>query len=148
MLGEFGEVEVARRLTGTRPLGIAVDVVVVLVATLVMPLLRRDRATPGQWAFALGLADAGGDAPAGARSVWRRFAVWWLPVLVLAGFDRYEWVPVLALAVGLAARLRSDRRSLLGLVGRTRTVTAASLRPAPPTPEGDSSAQARPVESG
>lgn len=128
LAGKVGGIAVARDLAAGAGFGSAVDVVVVLAATLALPLARRDRATPGQWAFALALADAGTGGPAPTPAVWRRFAVWWFPVIVLAVLDRYEVVLVLAVVVGVAARLRTDRRSVLGLAGQTRTVTAAALR--------------------
>ncbi|MGW4111459.1 VanZ family protein [Actinosynnema sp. NPDC004786] len=103
--------------------GAALGVLVPVVAAVVVPLLRRDRATPGQITFNLALADArtGGVAP--ARAVLLRFALWWLPVLLLISSGHSGVVLVVVVVLGLAARSRGDRRSLLGLVSGTVTTT-------------------------
>ncbi|WP_197289391.1 VanZ family protein [Saccharothrix sp. NRRL B-16348] len=108
--------------------GAALGVLVPVVATVVVPLLRADRATPGQVAFALALVDArtGGTAP--ARAVVLRFVVWWLPVLLLISTGHSGVVFFAAVVVGLAARSRADRRSLPGLISTTDTTTARVLR--------------------
>ncbi|MFE9750591.1 VanZ family protein [Saccharothrix saharensis] len=108
--------------------GAALGVLVPVVATVVVPLLRADRATPGQIAFHLALADArtGGRAP--ARAVVLRFVFWWLPVLLLISTGHGGVVFFAALVVGLAARSRTDRRSLLGLISTTNTTTTSVLR--------------------
>ncbi len=114
--------------------GAVLGVLVPVVATVVVPLLREDRATPGQVAFNLALTDArtGGVAP--ARAVVLRFLVWWLPVLLLFSTGHSGVVLFAAVVVGLAARSRADRRSLLGLVSTTNTTTARVLRPERPCP--------------
>lgn len=106
--------------------GAALGVLVPVVAVVVVPLLRRDRATPGQATFNLALADArtGGVAP--ARAVLLRFALWWLPVLLLFSSGHSGVVLVGAAVLGLAARSRRDRRSFLGLVSGTVTTTRGS----------------------
>ena len=127
--------------------GAALGVLVPVVATVVVPLLREDRATPGQVAFALALADArtGGVAP--ARAVVLRFAVWWLPVVLLISAGHSGVVFFAAVVLGLAARSRADRRSLLGLVSTTDTTTARVLcseRPRPPSRTPESNARNEP----
>ncbi|MBY8850040.1 VanZ family protein [Saccharothrix longispora] len=104
----------------------AVGVLVPLVSVLAVPLLRADRATPGQVAFHLALVDAriGGRAP--ARAAVLRFLVWWLPVLLLLQAGHGGHVVLAAGLVGLAARARADRRSPLGLLSGTRTTTRAA----------------------
>ncbi|MEV4350940.1 VanZ family protein [Actinoplanes sp. NPDC049596] len=88
------------------------------VTTLLAPLVRRDRATLGQVTFLLA------PEPARAvRSVLLRYAVWWLPVGVLAATDRLAVLLLLAVVAVLAARSRADRRSVLELVTGTTTVT-------------------------
>ncbi|MEU4804266.1 VanZ family protein [Actinosynnema sp. NPDC023587] len=99
-------------------------------STLVVPLLRADRATPGQVVFHLALQRVGGG-PAPWHAVVVRFVVWWLPVLFLS----FAWVLLLAAAIALTAWLHRDRRSLLGLLSRTSTTTRASLRAATSHPE-------------
>ncbi|WP_181320695.1 VanZ family protein [Saccharothrix carnea] len=129
--------------TGTRRLtdlavsdwfGAVLGVLVPVVATVVVPLLRADRATPGQVAFNLALTEArtGGTAP--ARAVVLRFVVWWLPVLLLISTGHGGVVLFAAVVVGLAARSRTDRRSLLGLIAATDTTTARVLRSARESP--------------
>lgn len=106
---------------------------VVMASVVAMPLLRPGRATPGQATFALAVVDHRTGGPARTRSVLWRAVVWWVPatVLLLSG---YWWVPpVVAGGLGLLARFRSDRLSLLGLAGGTRTVTEPSLRAGPAT---------------
>ena len=112
----------------------ALGVLVPVVATVVVPLLRTDRATPGQVAFSLALTDArtGGVAP--ARAVVVRFLAWWLPVLLLISAGYGGIVLLAAVVIGLAARSRTDRRSLLGLFAATDTTTASALRPGRPSP--------------
>lgn len=123
--------------TGTRALtdlavsdwfGAALGVLLPVAATVVVPLLRADRATPGQIAFHLALADTrtGGTAP--ARAVLLRFACWWLPVLLLISTGHSGVVFFAAVVIGLAARSRTDRRSLLNLISTTDTTTARALR--------------------
>ncbi|MEV8442389.1 VanZ family protein [Actinosynnema sp. NPDC051121] len=106
--------------------GAALGVLVPVVATVVVPLLRADRATPGQIAFHLALADArtGGTAP--ARAVLVRFALWWLPVLLLISAGHGGVVFFAAVVIGLAARSRTDRRSLPNLISTTDTTTASA----------------------
>lgn len=108
-------------------------IVVVTASVVAVPLLRRSRATPGQATFALAVSDHRTGGPARAGSVLRRALVWWLPatILLLLG---YWWVPpVVAGGLGLLARSRADRRSLLGLAGGSRTVTEAVAADGPAT---------------
>ncbi|MEU4765979.1 VanZ family protein [Actinosynnema sp. NPDC023794] len=122
------------RLAVSEWFGAALGVLVPVVATVVVPLLRADRATPGQVAFNLAPADArtGGTAP--ARAVVLRFAFWWLPVLLLISAGHSGIVFFAAVVVGLAARSRADRRSLLGLISTTTTTTARVDRSGQPCP--------------
>ncbi|MEU5692935.1 VanZ family protein [Actinosynnema sp. NPDC020468] len=108
--------------------GAAFGLLVVVVCTLVVPLCRSDRATPGQLVFFLALSDARTGGQVAGEAVVRRFLGWWLPVFLLISWDDAGWVWPVALVVGIAARLRADRRSVLGLLSGTRTVTRAALR--------------------
>ncbi|MER5268901.1 VanZ family protein [Actinosynnema sp. NPDC002837] len=137
------------RLAVSDRFGAALGVLVPVVATVVVPLLRADRATPGQVAFNLALADArtGGTAP--ARAVVLRFVLWWLPVLLLISAGHSGFVFFAAVVLGLAARSRSDRRSLLGLISTTTTITTAaraerSGRPRPSSRPPEFNAQNKP----
>ncbi|WP_367128621.1 VanZ family protein [Saccharothrix sp. HUAS TT1] len=106
--------------------GALAGALVLVVATVVVPLLRADRATPGQVAFHLALVDARTGGPAPPRAVLLRFVVWWLPVLWLLSTGHTGLVLLAAAAVGLATRPRADRRSLLGLISTTSTTTRVS----------------------
>ncbi len=99
---------------------------VLVVCTLVVPLLRADRATPGQLVFHLAVLKADGT-PASWGAAVLRFVVWWLPVLLLTSSYHSGLVMLLAVFVGLLARLRADRRSLVGLFSGTRTATRATF---------------------
>ncbi|WP_246019410.1 VanZ family protein [Saccharothrix australiensis] len=126
-------VQVVLALTGGRPreltttdwFGVALGAAVLVAYTLLVPLLRADRATPGQVVFHLAVVGRGGG-PASRGATVVRFAAWWLPVLLLAATGRTGLVLVLAALLGLLARLRADRRGLPALVSRTRTVTRAA----------------------
>lgn len=92
-----------------------------------IPLLRRDRATPGGWALWLGLARVGSEAPASDRAVLIRFAVRWLPWLLTAS----PIVLAVVLAVETATvAARRDRRSLSAVLAGADTVTRRSLESA------------------
>ncbi|SNY61071.1 hypothetical protein [Paractinoplanes atraurantiacus] len=85
------------------------------ISTLLIPLSRRDHATLGQATLLL--------APESGRAVWPRFLVWWLPVALLQAGGRFAVILWAMLVIGVLARLRRDRRSVLELVSRTTTST-------------------------
>lgn len=94
----------------------------ILVPTLLLlgvPLIRRDRATPGQAAVLLGLASRASGTPAGPASPTARFAVRWLPMLLLGTAG----IIIVTVAESLTVLLRRDRRSFAGLAGSTTTRT-------------------------
>ncbi|MEU6152063.1 VanZ family protein [Actinosynnema sp. NPDC047251] len=123
--------DTTRALTESPRFTTLLSAVTLTFYTLVVPLLRADRATPGQVVFHLALQRVNGG-PAPWYAVVVRFVVWWVPVLVLS----FGWVLLLAAALVLAAWLRRDRRSLLGLLSHTRTTTRAAARTTPhPTPD-------------
>ena len=93
--------------------------VIPVVLLLGVPLLRRDRATVGQWVVMVGLVSAQSGGPTGAGAPVVRFAVRWLPMLVF-GAPAYAIVAVLELTT---VAVRKDRRSLAGSLGRTETRT-------------------------
>lgn len=95
---------------------------------LVVPLLRADRATPGQATVLLALSSRSAPAPAGRASVVVRFVVRWLPILVWGT----PAIAVVALLEVAAVATRPDRTSLAGLIARTATVTHDRLDE-PPT---------------
>lgn len=111
--------------------GAALGVLVPVVAAVVVPLLRADRATPGQVVFDLALVDARTRGVAPVRAVLLRFALWWLPVLLLISTGHSGVVFFAIVVIGLAARSRGDRRSLPGLVSGTTTATRHALEGTP-----------------
>ncbi|MFC3737271.1 VanZ family protein [Paractinoplanes deccanensis] len=86
-----------------------------VISTLVVPLRRRDHATLGQATFFL--------APGSRAAVWPRFLLWWLPAGLLQGAELLYVIFWAALVIGVLARLRADRRSVLELVSGTTTIT-------------------------
>ncbi|MEU4679718.1 VanZ family protein [Micromonospora sp. NPDC023737] len=106
-------------------------VAVALATTLVVPLLRRDRATLGQVIFALAPARAGANggsaAVTGPANVVRRFVGWWLPAVVLVGIEHTNIVAAVILLLGVVARIRHDRRTPVDLLAGTVITTRAAL---------------------
>lgn len=122
--------------------------VIAMAMFVVTPLLRGDRATPGQWSVLLatvsaaapqspegpvGLEGPGLVSPVRVRDGRDISAAPAWSILVRAGV-RYTWVVVSPIALALVGLLdvifaatRSDQRSLTGLLSVTRTVTRASL---------------------
>lgn len=112
---------------------VAVQSAVMVLLLLVLPLLRRDRATPGQFTVLLALSSRDTGQPAPAWSALVRFVVRWLPVLIweLPGL---AVVAVVEIAFVLA---RPDRRSLAGLLARTRSTTHDALLASSPHSDHD-----------
>jgi hypothetical protein len=104
-----------------------------------MPLVRRDRATPGGWALWLGLARASSETPADVRAVLVRFGVRWLPWILTA--SPLALIAVLAVE-GLTVAVRRDRRSLSAVLAGTDTVTRRSLEAAAAPPSMSTVAEA------
>lgn len=96
-------------------LALIVYAAVYAVTTLAVPLLRRDHATLGQATFFL--------RPSTGGRVALRYLVWWLPVTLLQATDHLLVILFAASVIGVLARLREDRRSLLDLIAGTTTVT-------------------------
>ncbi len=97
--------------------------VVMVVLLLVLPLLRHDRATPGQLTVLLALVGRDTGQPAPAWSVLVRFIVRWLPVLI---WDLRGLLVVAAVELTMVLA-RPDRRSLAGVLARTATTTHDAL---------------------
>ena len=111
-----GDVEAVQSAT------VVVQYVVGVLLLLVLPMLRRDRATPGQLTVLLALGAASGG-PAPAWSVLVRFVVRWLPMLVWG----VEGVLLVALVEVATVVARPDRRSLSAVLARTTTTTHDAL---------------------
>ncbi|MDN4491331.1 VanZ family protein [Demequina sp. SYSU T00068] len=102
---------------------ITIDVLVGAALLLAVPLIRRDRATPGMLVLNIAPADAAHpERPAQRRAVMVRYAVRWLLYSVNGGLGIAIWT--VELMVVLA---RKDRRSLAGLAARTVTRTRPAL---------------------
>lgn len=99
--------------------------VVAIGLLVVIPALRSDRATPGQWAVLLGLAKADSTplAPASQWSPLVRFTIRWLPFLIVG----YPWLVFIGVIEGGTVAWRSDRRSLSSVLSRSHTVTYDQL---------------------
>ncbi|XVU28976.1 VanZ family protein [Actinoplanes sp. CA-054009] len=116
LIGFLATATVLAVLNRTGPVWVTtVSLIAYVVTTLVVPLLRRDHATLGQATLFL--------APDSGRAVWPRFLVWWLPVALLQAGGNFPVVLWAMLVVGVLARLRRDRRSVLELVSRSTTST-------------------------
>ena len=97
---------------------VVVQYCVALTLLVALPLLRRDRATPGQLTVLLAVSSRdGGRAP--AWSILVRFIVRWLPILI---WGTAAFLAVVALEL-LTVWVRGDRRSLSGALARTTTDT-------------------------
>lgn len=118
-----GELATGRDVQAAAPWLTVVTWVVAGLVFVVVPLVRDDRATPGQAAVLLALARPGAEQPAARWSVPVRFAVRWAPIIIWGT----PAILVLLLVEGACVALRADRRSLTGLVAATRTVTRDAL---------------------
>jgi glycopeptide antibiotics resistance protein len=101
-------------------LAVIVHVAIYAVTTLVLPMSRHDHATLGQATFFL--------RPSTGRRVPLRFVVWWLPVALLQASGHLGVILFAALVIGVLARLRRDRRSLLELMTSTTVTRNAPIR--------------------
>ena len=110
-------------ITEARAWARAVGYAVAAFLVLGVPVLRNDRATPGQVAVLVASARQDDDRAAGRARILLRFAVRWLPILVLGTTG----ILVVAAVESVTVLLRRDRRSLAGLVSGTRTITRDSL---------------------
>ncbi|MEU4421069.1 VanZ family protein [Actinoplanes sp. NPDC024001] len=100
------------------PMRFVVSVLVYAVSTLAVPLYRADHATLGQATFYLTLS-----SPSPARAVWLRYLLWWLPVSILQNTGYTSLVLLAAIILGLSARLRQDRRTLLDRAAGSSTIS-------------------------
>jgi hypothetical protein len=97
----------------------AINLIAYAISTLAVPLARGDHATLGQATLFL--------APDSRAAVRPRFLAWWLPVALLQATGHLNVVAGAALVIGVLARLRPDRRSVLELLSRTTTMTRAAI---------------------
>jgi glycopeptide antibiotics resistance protein len=97
---------------------VILHVAVYTVTTLVLPMARHDHATLGQVTFFL--------RPSTGRRVPLRFVIWWLPVALLQATGHLGVILFAAVVIGVLARCRKDRRSVLEQITATTTVTRNS----------------------
>ncbi|RCV55879.1 RDD family protein [Marinitenerispora sediminis] len=122
---------------------------------LVVPLLRRDRCTPGRAAVHVAISGTGPPRPAARRRVLARTLPFYLPIAALAALDLAWWSLAVLLPHVCCAVLRRDQAGLLDLLAGTRVVTRtmavggglprAMVRHIPPRPPDGS---ARPAPAG
>jgi glycopeptide antibiotics resistance protein len=112
------------QLDATSAVWTAVQVGVGALLLLLLPLVRADRATPGQLTVLLGTAARAERSPARRSSLVVRFVVRWLPVLIL-GLPALMVVGIVEL---LVIAVRRDRRSLSGVLSGSRTLTHDQMR--------------------
>lgn len=93
-----------------------------ILLMLVVPLRRRDRATPGQVCVKLQPSDRHGH-PLSSKSTLIRFAVRWTPFLVLLFIKPALGLYVVLLTELLTVCLRPDRRSLSSVLSHSKTST-------------------------
>lgn len=96
-----------------------VSIVVTLVMFVVIPRLRKDRASVGFASVHLALVRPGDKQSAGALALLGRWAIRWLPVVVFGLVALVVIFPIEALVVLLNRR----RRSLSSIVTRTEFIT-------------------------
>ncbi len=102
-----------------------------LALFLLMPLLRGDRATPGQVSTWLAAVKTGEAVQAiSPRSAVIRFAVRWGPLVVLATIQPLAALVVVAVAEAATVAARKDRRSLSGVAAGETTTTRRRLESA------------------
>ena len=99
----------------------------VLVFAGVVPLLRRDRATPGQAACYVALAGAAWPHPAPRLRVLLRNALLIVPIILLWAAGLGWWIPAAGALHGLPALVRRDQAGLLDLLARTRVRTRCAV---------------------
>lgn len=107
-----------------------------VVTFLLVPLIRRDRATLGQISVQVQPVVKGSDQNPSVKSVLIKFAVRWLPMLIW----NYGFLVVGAIEL-VSVLVRKDNRSLSSVLAGTTTVTMNEAREgvdSVETPGGDS----------
>lgn len=104
----------------------AVLIALTLAWGAAVPLLRRDRATPGQAASYLALASAERPGPAPRPRVLLRNALLYAPVTALLIIGPAWWALAVAALHASYALVRSDRAALFDVIARTRVSTRSA----------------------
>ena len=102
-------------------------VVVAVILFLVVPLMRRDRSTPGQIATWLANSSVESGQPASRLQALIRFGVRWLPIAIGAFIEPLALLAAVAVYETATVLIRSDRRSLSDVLAGTVTVTRRSV---------------------
>ncbi|PRY01598.1 RDD family protein [Allonocardiopsis opalescens] len=104
----------------------------VAVALVLVPLVRRDRCSPGRAALHLAVVRTATWRPCGSVAVLVRLLVFQLPLL-LAATASSGWALPLPAGYALVAQLHPGGRGLAGLLSGTRTQTRAAVLGGLPT---------------
>jgi hypothetical protein len=102
-------------------------VAVAVILFLVVPLIRRDRATPGQIATWLANNSVESGQTATGLQTLVHFSVRWLPIAAGAFIEPLAFLAAVALYETATVLIRADRRSLSDVLAGTLTVTRRSL---------------------
>jgi hypothetical protein len=102
-------------------------VAVAVILFLVVPLIRRDRATPGQIATWLANNSVESGRAATGLQTLVHFSVRWLPIAAGAFIEPLAFLAAVALYETATVLIRADRRSLSDVLAGTLTVTRRSL---------------------
>lgn len=120
---EFAIAARGSTLEAESPVWTLIQVLVGALLLLGVPLIRKDRATPGQLTVLLALARDDALVPAGRGSVALRFALRWMPILAFGSIV----LTVIVVSELITVALRKDRRSWVGVLSRSRDVTHDQL---------------------
>jgi uncharacterized RDD family membrane protein YckC len=87
---------------------------------LLLPMARRDRATPGQIETWLGTASAADGDPATPLQVLIRFVVRWVPIIIGAFVGTPFGILIVVVVELGTVIVTKDRRSLSGLLSERK----------------------------
>lgn len=102
-------------------------VVTSVVLFVVFPLLRSDRATPGQVSTWLAVVRVGTRQPAGGRQIVIRWLVRWAPLTLGLWIQPLAAIGIVAAVEIATATIRADHRSASAVAANTDTITRRSL---------------------
>ena len=94
---------------------------------LLVPLLRRDRSTPGRASMRLAVAENGSPGPAARWRSTLRAALLYTPVTVLFVFDLHPWALLVVLIHGAPELVRRDQAGTVDLMTGTRITTRTAV---------------------
>ena len=94
---------------------------------VIVPLVRRDRATPGQVSTWLAVVHVGTQQPATGAQIATRWLVRWAPLTLGLWIEPLAVIAVVAFAEIATTTIRSDHRSASAAAAGTDTITRRSL---------------------